>query len=697
MDAAGGDISALWDTEGMTAEEVAELRAIYGLDDPLIVRYGRYMFRLIQGDLGVSDFGRQPVWNMFLERLPNTMILAAGSVFFAIVISIPLGIFAARRAGTLIDSATTAFTMIGMSMPAFWFAALMVLFFSFRLGWLPAAGFNHGFRSIILPSICGAMMLLAMGTRQTRSSMLEILRADFLRTARAKGVPEKTVIRKHALGNALIPIVTTIGASIAFAVSGSAIIEMVFAWPGLGRLLVDSISARDVTTSTSLTVIFTVMYVLILLLVDIAYAFIDPRIKAQYISKSGKKKKARKSNGSAGTIGSTPVSVFAGSVETAADADDAEIIAVAEQHENGFAEQEEPVLACEAAGVIVRQETEADRPADDAYAAAGSAAYGRTEAYSDSASNQPLSETSFSAAGVVPPAEDSGELLLRKYKKNSPLAETFRHLLRNPGAAVGLGIIFLVIVAFIISFFISFESMSQANVAYRHSPPSLRFPFGTDNLGRCSFTRTLYATRFSLPIGIGATLVGAVVGVFLGAIAAYKDGTPIEEVIMRFSDSLASVPGLLLGMVLITAMGRSLPTLMLAIGVNSIPGFIRITRASVLSLKGNEFVEAAKAIGIPEIRILFTQLLPNGLAPIIITFTGAMGGSILVSAGLSFLGFGIPLPYPEWGALIAAGRNYIHTSPWLSTIPGIVIMVTVMGFNLLGDGLRDAFDPKLKR
>ncbi|MCL1795565.1 MAG: ABC transporter permease [Clostridia bacterium] len=166
---------------------------------------------------------------------------------------------------------------------------------------------------------------------------------------------------------------------------------------------------------------------------------------------------------------------------------------------------------------------------------------------------------------------------------------------------------------------------------------------------------------------------------------------------MRFSDTLASIPALIKGMVIVSVLGRSLFNLILAVGIATIPIFIRTSRAAMLSVKENEFVEAARAIGLSNVRIIFTQVLPNGMAPIIISFSIALGNSILASASLSFLGFGIPVPNPEWGSLVAAGRDVIRTAPWLTTFPGLFIMITVMGFNMLGDGLRDALDPKLKK
>jgi peptide/nickel transport system permease protein len=252
------------------------------------------------------------------------------------------------------------------------------------------------------------------------------------------------------------------------------------------------------------------------------------------------------------------------------------------------------------------------------------------------------------------------------------------------------------LILFIVAQFVPFEAATAAVVQDRFSPPNMKYPFGTDGMGRNLFMRIIYAARFSLPIGFGATSVAAFIGVVLGSHAAYYGGV-IDDVIMRFCDVLASIPGILLGMVIISALGASITNLIIAVGVSSTPLFIRTSRASLLSVKSNEYVEAARAVGLSNYRIIFTQVLPNGLAPIMISFSIALGMSILVSASLSFLGLGIPVPNPEWGSLVSSGRDYVRNAPWLTAVPGVFIMVTVMGFNMLGDGLRDALDPKLKR
>ena len=210
MDLAPGTVVDTMLTDAATAEEKAELMAKYDLDKPLVYRYAKYMFNLIQGDLGSSDVTGISVWELYISRLPATLSLSLAALVIGSILSIPLGIFAARHTGKISDSVTTAFTLTGISMPSFWLGLLLLLLFSYKLGWLPAGG-NKGLASYVLPALCSGLMLMATATRQTRSSMLEILRSDFLRTARSKGVPEKVVIRKHALRNALMPIVTTIG------------------------------------------------------------------------------------------------------------------------------------------------------------------------------------------------------------------------------------------------------------------------------------------------------------------------------------------------------------------------------------------------------------------------------------------------------------------------------------------------------
>ena len=282
-------------------------------------------------------------------------------------------------------------------------------------------------------------------------------------------------------------------------------------------------------------------------------------------------------------------------------------------------------------------------------------------------------------------------------KSRSPLGEIWHRMLHNKSAMVGLIILSVLILLMIISFFaISFEDVMRTNNTQLFAKPSAQHLFGTDNLGRDMLARCLYGIRYSLCIGVLSVLGALIIGVILGAIAGYYGGKT-ETVIMRLNDVLASIPGLLLGMVVVTVMGNNLFNLIIAVLIPAIPGFVRITRASVLTVIGQDYVEAARSIGMSDFRIIFTQVVPNGLSPIIVQTTSSIGTSIIVAAGLSFLGFGLPVPTPEWGAMITIGRDYIRAAPHLTLFPGLFIMISVLAFNIMGDGLRDALDPKLKR
>ena len=660
-----GDALTRYNLEDFTEEEIAALRAELDLDTPILVRYAKYMFKLVQGDLGMSEISGFGVWESFITRLPNTLLLASCAFIIGVTIAIPVGVIAARHRGTITDNLTTAVTMVGMSMPGFWLGILLILFFSYQLGWFPTGGMRDGARSIVLPAVAASVSLIATATRQTRSSMLEVLKADYLRTARAKGVPERLVIRKHALGNALIPIVTSVGMALSGALAGSAIIESVFAWPGIGRFVVEAVNTRDVDATTGFVVLTSIIYCLVQLGVDMLYAFIDPRIKAQYVN-AGKSRKRRARRAAPKTsLALSPAVSAPGASGGILDTENAIL-----WYGAGFSGENAP------------SPTEAESSALDEEPALWETA--------DSAIDRDSASESGESAVVA------GELLTRKYRKRSQIGEVVHRLKRNPGAIFGVVIISAMLLLFIVAQFVPFEAATAAKVQDRFSPPGSTYFFGTDSMGRDLFMRVVYAARFSLPIGFGATAVAAIIGVLLGSQAAYYGGAA-DDIIMRFSDILASIPGILLGMVIISALGRSLTNLIIAVGISSIPIFIRTSRASLLSVKGNEFVEAARAVGLSNFRIIFTQVLPNGLAPIMISFSIALGMSILVSASLSFLGLGIPVPNPEWGSLVSAGRDNVRNAPWLTAFPGVFIMATVMGFNMLGDGLRDALDPKLKK
>ena len=283
---APGDVVAQLTGGDATPEEVAEIRADLGLDQPIIVRYLKYLSGLVRGDLGKSYLNGRSVFDAYMEKLPATLKLALASIFVSIIISIPLGISSAVHHGSIRDNVGMVAALLGLSMPNFWLGLLLIIAFSLNLGWLPSGG-AEGFQSIILPAITVGTGLTAMLTRTTRSSMLDVIRQDYLRMARAKGVPEKVVIRKHALRNALIPVITVIGTQLGSCLGGEILTETVFAWPGVGRLILDAVNSRDIPMVTGCIILKTITISIILLIVDLLYAVVDPRIRAQY-AKGGK-------------------------------------------------------------------------------------------------------------------------------------------------------------------------------------------------------------------------------------------------------------------------------------------------------------------------------------------------------------------------------------------------------------------------
>lgn len=264
-----------------TEEQLDALREEMGLNGSLLERYFKYIFKLLRGDLGTSYVSKMDVMQLYLQRLPNTLKLASVAMIVAVVISVPLGIVAAVNQNSIKDTVSMILALLGLSMPNFWLGLLLMLLFSLKLGWFPSGG-AEGLRSVVLPAVTVGVGLAALLTRTTRSSMLDVLRQDYLRTARAKGVSEKRVVFHHALRNALIPIITIFGVQFSNVLGGSVLAETVFAWPGVGRLVVDAIDQRDIPTVTGALIMTTMLVTIVNLIVDIVYAYVDPRIKAQY-------------------------------------------------------------------------------------------------------------------------------------------------------------------------------------------------------------------------------------------------------------------------------------------------------------------------------------------------------------------------------------------------------------------------------
>jgi peptide/nickel transport system permease protein len=282
-----------------------------------------------------------------------------------------------------------------------------------------------------------------------------------------------------------------------------------------------------------------------------------------------------------------------------------------------------------------------------------------------------------------------------RIKKKSMVADTWRSLRKNRLAVFGLFLIALLVFTAVFADFIAPYGADEQDLLNRFSPPSFSHPFGADNLGRDIFSRVVYGSRISLTIGACASILSAVVGIVLGSLAGFYGGK-LDNVFMRFIDVLMAIPSMLLALSIVAAFGSGMRNVIIAVAIAAVPAYARIVRASIMSIKGQEFVEAARCIGANDCRIILRHILPNCMAPIIVQFTMGVAKAILEAASLSFIGLGVQPPSAEWGAMLSVARPYIRNYWFVITFPGLAIMAIIFGLNLFGDGLRDALDPRLK-
>jgi peptide/nickel transport system permease protein len=271
----------------------------------------------------------------------------------------------------------------------------------------------------------------------------------------------------------------------------------------------------------------------------------------------------------------------------------------------------------------------------------------------------------------------------------------WRHFKKN---RLGVGGLVIIVIVFFIAIFASLLSPydpGKTDVSLKLKPPSLQHYLGTDQLGRNVFSRMLYGSRISLSVGFVAVGISILIGILVGAMAGYKGGW-IDSLLMRFVDIMLSFPSFFLILTVVAILRPNIYNVMIVIGITSWEGTARFVRAEFLSLRERDYVQAARALGVKDRRIIFRHILPNALAPVFVTASLGVASAILVEAGLSFLGFGVQPPAPSWGNILTEGRTYIFDAWWLTVFPGLAILITVLSFNLFGEGLRDALDPRLR-
>jgi peptide/nickel transport system permease protein len=302
-----------------------------------------------------------------------------------------------------------------------------------------------------------------------------------------------------------------------------------------------------------------------------------------------------------------------------------------------------------------------------------------------------MSDHAAAASGPRPLAPEE-----YKTKSRSLWGDAFRRVRRNPGAMAGLVLLVLVILAAIGAPLITHFDPEAMVPSQRLKPPSAEYWFGTDAFGRDIYTRIIYGARISLRVGIISVAIATLLGVTGGVLAGYFGGFT-DSVIMRTADITLAFPGILLALVVIAIMGTSLLNAMIAVGIAAAPTYARVSRAMVLKVRAEPFIEAAICVGSPPHRVMLRHIMPNILGSLVVVATLGIAGAIIAGAALSFLGLGAKPPTPEWGLILSEGRTYLRHAWWTTTFPGLAIMVTVLAINLLGDGLRDALEPRMTR
>lgn len=285
---------------------------------------------------------------------------------------------------------------------------------------------------------------------------------------------------------------------------------------------------------------------------------------------------------------------------------------------------------------------------------------------------------------------------MNNQRKNSQLKEVWRRLKKNRPAVAGM-VVFLLLcfLAIFGHLLIPYSRSLDVDMMNRLLKPSAEHWFGTDGYGRDEFARVIHSARYSMSIGVITSLTATLLGVIIGACASFY-GKGVDVILMRLMDILASVPSLLMALVIVATMGASLRNLIIAIAISNIPGFARVSRSTMLTIRETDYVEAARAYGASDARIMVKYILPNALGPIMVSATMAISDTILAAASLSYMGLGIQPPTPEWGGMLNAGKEFMSKAPFLLYFPGVAILLASLSISLFGDGLRDALDPKLK-
>ncbi len=722
-----GDPVALYATEKTTPEQLDALREKHNLDAPMHERYVSYLNSLLHGDLGYSKQANLPVSEAIQIKFMATLELSLIAFMLAVIFSIPLGIFASTKHNKWQDHALRFFSLIGSAVPLFWLALLLKYGVAYKMDLLPLGQridyylwdiespieqytgsaildsilnfspvhFWDALSHLILPAFTLTFASLAGLLRFMRGSMLDVLDQDFVRTAKAKGLSNRKVVYDHAARNALIPTVTILGMGFAGLLNGSVLTETIWQWPGLGQWAVAAMRNLDTAAILGLTLFSGILTIIANLVVDILYAYLDPRIEL---------------SGYPGPIEwivvilsvtmlfftwlSVDLGLTIGGIVLIV----ASLLLIYALFKYITSDDFEPPAVMNASfylGVLFLVLEWFVRGVDR------------------SSFMYPLGLLLLGTALVLY-LNDLRKLDLSfsmndfKAELNPRLDEFKRaayQLKKNPLALIGLCMIFTI---FLVAIFAPFLAPPEEGQRDPHrmeehfeynfdlqAPGENGYILGSTNAGYDIYYGLVWGTQIAIKVGFIVVSLGTLIAVTLGVISGYYGGR-VDEVIMRVTDVFLAIPGLVLALAVVAVLNTpSLEHLMYALIVVWWPGFTRIVRGQALTVRNLPYVEAAKAAGASDFRIIFKHVLPNCMTPVIISATLDIGSVVLVFAGLGFLGFGGTPDLAEWGLLVGFGQSHLTDGYWWAFFfPGLAISFWALAFYLFGDGLRDILDPR---
>jgi ABC-type dipeptide/oligopeptide/nickel transport system permease component len=678
---------------------------------------------------GAPSFGesvayREPVLSLLYQRVPATIVLELCALVLAWVIAVPLGVIAAIKKDSWIDRLSAIFAYGGLSVPEY-FLGLLAMILAAKSGWFPIGGltsFDFDFLTpaerlgdyahhLVLPTIVLSMGAVAGMMRVMRASTLDYLHAEFVTTARAKGLPEWRVLFLHVLRNAINPLITTFGLAIGSLLSGALLVEIALNYPGLGRLLYESLLRRDEYVVMAATLIGSVILVLGNLIADILLAISDPRIR---LEKQGAETVAHRRGANAALFGALGVTIILclGVYLLPWNDQDAMNRAVGWVKIVGaigllFAGG---ALLWVALPVLRKLLAVLPRQPFTALAAFVLTALGGGALFAPTLATQPIDQINLERT-FHPPTHLSwhdGRLWAQLYKNVDPSAAQYEP---EPGQFVPLNIFGR---GYEYSFFGLFKTTrhllvpdyAALNAQLGHRADPTQYPLyllGSDSTGRDEFSRLLFGARISLTIGLVGIGITLVMGFLVGGLAGYFGGS-FDFFAMRTVEFLMSMPTLYLLLALRTALapyfGSAEIYLVIIIILSLIgwAGTARVLRGMSLSLRERPFISAAECLGQSTLKILFRHLLPNLAGYLLVSATLAIPGYILGEAALSYLGLGVQDPDASWGLMLSQAQDMkvMMLNFWWLLLPGAAIFITVMSFNILGDTLRDIVDPKMK-